>query len=317
MSLADAGQVTLTSAAASPPEFSCAEVWGGNRPINGPIELPGLRGWIYSHPCEGGRGGDIHYVSICGSGLLSRLCLADVAGHGEAIAAVSGEIHRLLRKYMNNIDQRRVLSDLNKKLEGSEFGTMTTAAALSYHPSVRALSVSYAGHPPAWLYRQRQDRWLRLRLETAAAEAGRFHDLPLAIDGQTSFTRRTQRVKPGDRLLAVTDGVLEAPGPDGELFGEARLEKLLQQQRQAPIKALAEAVVAAVVAHTRDERLPHDDVTLLLIEFVPGPRAFGMWRVIRNRLFPKRRSAHSVAGFRGETADFSTVGPAAARGPDG
>ena len=41
------------------PEFVCAEVWGGNRPVNAPIDLPGVRGWVYSHPCEGGRGDGI------------------------------------------------------------------------------------------------------------------------------------------------------------------------------------------------------------------------------------------------------------------
>jgi hypothetical protein len=54
----------------------CNEVWGGNRTFHGPIELPGLRGVLFSQPCEGGRGGDVHYLSVCGSGLVSRALLA-------------------------------------------------------------------------------------------------------------------------------------------------------------------------------------------------------------------------------------------------
>ena len=60
----------------------CNEVWGGNQAFHGPIELPGLRGALFSQPCGGGRGGDVHYLSVCGSGLISRACLADVTGHG-------------------------------------------------------------------------------------------------------------------------------------------------------------------------------------------------------------------------------------------
>ena len=58
--LADEAPQRLTT----PLQLVCAEVWGGNRPIHAPIDMPGLRGAIYSRPCCGGRGGDIHYVAI-------------------------------------------------------------------------------------------------------------------------------------------------------------------------------------------------------------------------------------------------------------
>src|SRR5947209_4327986 len=82
-------------------QLVCAEIWGGNRAVYRAVELPGLRGVLFSSPSDGGRGGDVHYLSVCGSGLLSRMCVADVVGHGEAVAAVSGEMHVLLRKLMN------------------------------------------------------------------------------------------------------------------------------------------------------------------------------------------------------------------------
>lgn len=284
MPTSNAASVALPAAREKARRFECAEVWGGNRPIDDAIELPGLRGRVFSRPSAGGRGGDIHYISICGSGLISRLCLADVAGHGETVGAVSAEIHRLLRRYMNNLDQRRVLSDLNKRLETSRLAVMTTAAAVSYFPPSRTLSVSYAGHPPAWLYRQAEERWTRLLLESAERRERRLVDLPLAIDRETSFTRRTLRANVGDRLLVLTDGILEAPAPGGDLYGEGRLEALLYQQRHADTNALSNAVIAAVVVHTEDAALSHDDVTLLLIEFVRGPRSFGMWHALKNRL---------------------------------
>jgi sigma-B regulation protein RsbU (phosphoserine phosphatase) len=285
--------LTTTSAvtAQPPPELVCAEIWGGNRPINSSIKLPGIRGKVFSRPCQGGRGGDIHYISICSSGLLSRLCLADVAGHGQAVAMVSGEIHRLLRRYMNNLDQRRVLSDLNRRLVDSGLGTMTTAAAVSYFPPIRMLSVSYAGHPPAWLYRRQEDHWFRLPPRSAGRRDRRPVDLPLAVDLRTSFTRRKLRVHYGDRVLLVTDGVLEAPAPDGELYGEARLERLLDEKRRTEPGELADAIVASVVEHTRDPGLRHDDLTLLVVEFAAGPRAFGIWQLLKNRLRPPRRPA--------------------------
>src|SRR5512139_242502 len=58
-------------ASADRARLACAEVRGGNHPIYDVVELPGLRGVLYSNPCAGARGGDVHYLSVCGSGLLA------------------------------------------------------------------------------------------------------------------------------------------------------------------------------------------------------------------------------------------------------
>jgi len=271
-------------------EFTCAEVWGGNRFVSRPVLLPGIDGYLWSHPCLGGRGGDVHFLSICGSGLLSRFCLADVAGHGESVAAVSSELHRLLRKYMNFPDQRRVLRALNRKLEaGGVARTMTTAVAVTYYPPRGYLSVSYAGHPPGWLYDAAACEWQRL-LMSPAGRLGSV-DLPLAASSETRFNKLRRRVRVGDRLLLVTDGVLEAPGPDREFFGEARVGAVLREHHRESVEAIVRALVAAVIAHTGRPDLPHDDATALLVEFVPGPRGLGILHALRNRLRLRRRPA--------------------------
>ncbi|MEW6199676.1 MAG: PP2C family protein-serine/threonine phosphatase [Planctomycetota bacterium] len=268
------------------PQLVCAEIWGGNHAIDAPIRLPGIRGQVFSLPAAGGRGGDIHYVSICSSGLLSRFCLADVAGHGEPVAQVSQEIHRLLRQFMNHHDERRVLAGLNQRLQGTELERMTTAAAVSYLPPLRMLTVSYAGHPPAWFYSRAQGRWSRLRAETR--RKGPI-DLPLAVLREAAYSRRKLRVRPGDQLVLVTDGVLEAPSSDGVLYGDDRLDRLLDERAGEPIEGLVAAIIASLRAYTGDPQLGHDDVTVLAVEFQKGPPALGLGTLLRNRLFGWRR----------------------------
>ena len=282
--------MTMDSAAATARptnslQLVCSEVWGGNRPIQNPIELPGLRGHLYSKPCDGGRGGDVHYLSVCGSGLLSRVCVADVAGHGETIAKVSGEIHGLLRRYMNQPDQRRVLGDLNRRLEQSDSPAMTTAAALTYYPPNRSLSISYAGHPPAWVYRAATGRWNQLVIR--ATSAG-LVDMPLAVSPETTYSRHQERVALGDRLLLITDGILEAPAPGGELYGEERLSKVLNANTgDSPVR-MVDRIRSELIEFTGDAALRHDDVTMLLIEFVAGPSGPAPWLAIRNRILRPR-----------------------------
>lgn len=273
-------------------EFVCSEIWGGNRPIDRDVHAPGMRGRLFSRPCDGGSGGDVHYLSVCGSGLLSRLCIADVAGHGEAVSSVSRQIHGLLRKFMNNLDQRRVLAELNRTLESADEPILTTAAAFSYYPPSRTLSYSYAGHPPAWYYDRSLQRWSVLELPPASGRG--LFNLPLSVDSRATFTRGKRRVEMGDRLFILSDGVLEAPAPDGELFGVERVSELLARHRAEPPTQLAEHIIAALVSFTNGQPLNHDDVTLMLLEFEPGPVGPAIWHAVRNRLLRPRGNTRAL-----------------------
>jgi len=286
--MSEATQTQTPRRIAKPLQLVCTEVWGGNRPIDAPVELPGLHGRIFSQPCSGGRGGDIHYLSVCDSGLVARLCLADVAGHGEAVSRVSTTIHRLLRRHINWPDQRRVLVKLNRQLERIGLQALTTAAAVTYYPPWRWLSVSYAGHPPAWLYRRSEDRWDLLVSRPGKRFGKRFANLPLAADADTVFTRTTVKVSEGDRLFVLTDGVLETPDAEGQLLGAERFEELLHRERHAPPAALADSIIDALRRRAGEAGLVHDDVTFLLMEVVPGPRGPSVWHAVKNRILRPR-----------------------------
>jgi len=271
-----------------PMRMTCQEVWGGIRPVYSPIELPGVRGVLYSQPCRGGRGGDVHYLSICGSGITSRMCLADVAGHGEEVATVSEALHAQLRNSIDLPDQRRILRRLNLRLSRMGVHCMTTMVALTHFPPTRLVSVSYAGHEPGWLYNARQDAWSRLQ---PGERPGVHYDLPLGVEPRVRFTRLKCRVRPGDRVLLVTDGVLELPDYHGQPFGAAGVLAVLERNRREPCVSVAAALLAALTAHAGKNVFVHDDVTFLLVEFVKEIRGTGLLHALRNRLFPSRRPA--------------------------
>lgn len=263
-----------------PPVLVCNEVWGGNRPIDTPFELPGVNGWLRSYPSDGGRGGDVHYLSVCGSGLLSRMSLADVAGHGERVAKLSQSLHRMMRRHMNSPDQRILLSKLNTELSEGD-GLFTTAVVVTYYAPSRSVSISYAGHPHAWYCRANESKWARVQ-PAAAQEGSQLFDLPLSADPRTRFRRRTFRVSPGDRLVLITDGVLEAPSASGEQFGENRLRALLQDSMKQPPKDTVARLAGAVQGWSA--KTGHDDVSILVADFNSGPRAPAIWTALKNRL---------------------------------
>jgi len=266
--------------------FTCGEVRGGNGIVHEVVRLPGLRGMLYSRPCSGANGGDIHYLSVCGSGLLARVCLADVAGHGPTIAAVSSEMHAHLRRSVDVIDERRVLGRLDQRLESKGLRAMTTAVLATYYPPQRRLTVSYAGHPPGWLYRAREDRWESLYVVRPPLAPPAFVDLPLGTGLAPTYTRHRFRVSPGDRMLLITDGVLETTSPDDIPFDTHGITALLEA-KTGTYAHLADQLLRALHAHAATDHLSHDDVSFLLVEFVEGPAGPALWHVIKNRLLQR------------------------------
>lgn len=268
--------------------FACGEVRGGNGIVHHRVELPGLHGVVYSRPCVGPHGGDIHYLSVCGSGLMSRVCLADVAGHGETVAAIGREIHDHLRRSVDVIDERTVLSRFNTRLEGHEVPPMTTAVLATYYPPRQRLTVSYAGHPQGWLYRSGPQAWSALAVEMPPpVDRPSFVDIPLGVGLTPTFNRHRFTVTPGDRILLITDGVLETTSPDDRPFDRAGIESILPDgppDGADSCEAVADRVLEALHAHASVGELAHDDVTFFVGEFVEGPRGPALWHVVKNRL---------------------------------
>ena len=273
---------------APPTGFACGEVRGGNGTIHAQVALPGLRGVLYSRPCAGATGGDIHYLSVCGSGLMARVCLADVAGHGSAVAAIGTEMHAHLRRSVDVIDERKVLGRLNRRLNERGAGVMTTAVLATYYPPRRRLTVSYAGHPTGWLFRADTGSWAPLCVPVPPPRKPGLVDLPMGIGFTPTYSRHRFRVSPGDRMLLFTDGVLETTSPDDTPFDTHRIETLLNRETGS-CEDLARRLLAALHGHAASDELAHDDVTFLLAEFVEGPPGPALWHVFKHRLLGQER----------------------------
>ena len=61
-----------------------------------------------------------------------------------------------------------------------------------------------------------------------------------------SVTETPFAMRPGETLVAITDGVTDAIGEDGERFGPARLHSVLEEVRQAPPGVVRQRLVRAL-----------------------------------------------------------------------
>src|SRR5215211_6820281 len=99
--------MSSTDVAAPAHAIQCMEVVGGNGVRQERLSGTGLEMWVDSRPLGGEAGGDIHYLSLCGGGHMTRLVLADVAGHGISVAEAARRLRTLMRKNINTLNQTR------------------------------------------------------------------------------------------------------------------------------------------------------------------------------------------------------------------
>ena len=243
-----------------PPEpLVCSTVWGGTRNIDTEIASAGIRASVYSHAADGSRGGDIYYMSLCGADKLTRMAIADVVGHGEAVSQVSKWVYEALLSRVNALDGNSVLSELNALAGGKTTQAMTTAAVVAYYRNTNRLYLSFAGHPPVLVRRRLDDGWWRAEMTPNITTGS---NLPLGVLDDTTYEQHEVELEQGDMVFLHTDGVLEARSPKGELFGQERLFDTLTRVSKWEPEATKRAVLEELHGFTGGA-LGHDDVTLI------------------------------------------------------
>ena len=219
-----------------------------------PREAPRVAGLELAGVCRPAIavGGDYYDYLQRGDGCLG-LVIVDVSGKGVPAALLMASLQASVRsQFPAAATPGRLNAGLNEALvRSSSTARYATAFIATFDPATRRLSYSNAGHLPALLVRQEQ---------TVHCDEG---GVPIGLFDGVTYETATRTLAPGDLLALFTDGVTEAPGPDGEEFGSARLADLLKAHRTRPLDAVIRTVLDALLAWTGPADA-HDDVTLVL-----------------------------------------------------
>jgi serine phosphatase RsbU (regulator of sigma subunit) len=257
------------STAISSHTMRCMEIRGGSRAAEEALRMPGLDGWVFCEPFEGAlSGGDLYYVSLCGGGVISRLIVADVSGHGEQAAEFSDSLRRLMRKNINTKSQTRLVEALNRQFgEAAQSERFATAVVATYLATRQSLTICNAGHPrPLW-YRAATKRWGFL--DKSVTEEG---NLPLGIIDDSRYHQFTILLGRGDVVLFYTDALIEAANPEGIMLGEEGLLGRARALFVRPPERIAPTLLSAI-EEFRGGQPARDDLTLLtLYHTASGPR---------------------------------------------
>jgi sigma-B regulation protein RsbU (phosphoserine phosphatase) len=164
------------------------------------------------------------------------IVLGDVSGKGLKAAMTVSLIVGTLRTYAEFCSSPSVLlAGLNRRLCGRGDG-FATCLVLMADPSGK-ITVANAGHPNPYIN--------GVEIQTEA-------NLPLGIDAGVTYSEIAFELHPDQVCTLVTDGVIEAISPSGELYGFERT----QEMSSKPAHTIAEAA---------REFGQQDDITVLTL----------------------------------------------------
>jgi phosphoserine phosphatase RsbU/P len=282
--------------------MQCMEVWGGSQLTSRSVTLGGLEAWVFSKPYgEAQRGGDVYYASSCATGRITRLLLADVAGHGHSVAATAADLRTLMRRFVNRLDQTEFVRLLNQQFADlSKEGTFATALVTTFFAPSRRLTVCNAGHPRPLLYRNSPNEWSLLG-HAGPDTSAKLSNIPLGMFNSAEYEHFDVELESGDCFVTYSDALIESRDANGEMLGEAGLLRILRLMGNTDPQKLIDTLLREI-AERYPENLSNDDVTVLVV------RANGEepYYSFRERL---------AAGFRFFAALIRSINPRADRPP--
>jgi serine phosphatase RsbU (regulator of sigma subunit) len=200
-------------------------------------------------------GGDYYDYAQSPDG-RSVVAIGDVSGHGLStgliVAMAKAGLSTLLESGFRGTELFVKLNELIHRSTDSR--NYMTLALFAYDPSRSSATLTNAGQLAPY------------RLTDGNVESLSLPSFPLGMSPRTDFPTQTFSFSPGDQLVFVTDGIIEATDAHGEPFGFERFEALLKAEAGAGSDAekIEGAVLTAVADHTRGAA-PEDDRTLVVV----------------------------------------------------
>ncbi|MEJ2487596.1 MAG: PP2C family protein-serine/threonine phosphatase [Anaerolineales bacterium] len=225
-----------------------------------PNQFPNIPGWQLAVTLEpaGGLSGDF-FDLIQLSGEKLGLVIADVADKGLGAALYMALCRTLIRTYAFEYQSRPdlVISEANERiLQDARANLFITCFYGVLDPEEGTLVYANAGHNPPILAMNTPDSKLYALNRTG---------MPIGVDEDASWERRTISFTPGDKLILYTDGVTEAQNGSGLFFDEKQLLDCITRQKNGSAFELQDTIMNNIREFTSGTP-QSDDITLMILE---------------------------------------------------
>ncbi|MHC5029187.1 MAG: PP2C family protein-serine/threonine phosphatase [Planctomycetota bacterium] len=192
--------------------------------------------------------------------------VGDVSDKGTASGLFMAASKTLIKAHAVRAESTAgIVARVNKELSrNNEYCMFVTLFLAILDLTSGAVVFTNAGHNPPYLIRSGQDPEL---------VRGR-HGPALGVVEEAEFTEAAMTLGRGDMMVVHTDGVNEAMGRDGELamgrdgelFGQERLEDVLDREDCGNAESVVRTMANAV-AEFEEGTQQTDDVTVIAVKF--------------------------------------------------
>jgi sigma-B regulation protein RsbU (phosphoserine phosphatase) len=199
-------------------------------------------------------GGDLYDFLDYGPG-RTAIVLGDVSGKAAPAALFAALASGIMRSAAQQLPEpAQMLALLNdalqeRKLE-SQYVTMLFAL---WNDKSRTLQVANSGAVQPIYCRSGQS-------STVRAEG-----FPLGLFPNVTYDELSLTTEPGDAIIFISDGILDAENAQSEMYGPERLSGLLCSRRDQTALEIAEAILADV-SRFQGERERFDDETIIVLK---------------------------------------------------
>ena len=205
-----------------------------------PEDLPQIAGYsiesVYRPAAE--VGGDFFQVVPLKSG-RALVVIGDVSGKGLRAAMIVSMIVGILSTVSGYTEEpAEILDELNRRLCGRVYEGFVTCLVLRLGDEGR-IAIANAGHLPPFVH---------------GAELRVQESLPLGLSLNQAYEETAVQLNRGEALVLLTDGVVEARNPQGELLGFGEVETMLRA-----------GATAREVAEVAERQGQNDDITVLQV----------------------------------------------------
>lgn len=216
-----------------------------------PGSLPQIPGWglaaEYRPAAE--IGGDFYEVWPVADEWIAMI--GDVTGKGVDAAALTALARHTAREASHaDPSPRYLLSRVDAALKRRAALAVCTALCLRLRGA--EVTIAAGGHP------------LPLRLHNHTAASVGEHGSILGALESPSWPESTLTLRPGETLIAITDGVTDALAATGERFGAARLRDVLQGAGSGSAESICRAITRALADYQAVEQA--DDIAILILQ---------------------------------------------------
>ncbi len=246
--------------------LQCMEVRGGHGESANFFRRPGLDVWIWSQSRRNSRteGGDMHYISSCASGRITRMLMADVGGIENLFSDVAIRMRDLMKKNINVIAQTSAVQQMSKHMHSTcEQGGFASTLLSTFFAPTRTLTVCNAGHPPPLCYYAAIDEWKSLKPDATVPSRTSQANLSGTVSAE-DFQKFRLTLDVGDIILSFSNALTECRLRDGSTLGLVGLQEFARRLSDGPLDEQALDRWIADIRGEHPNNLRDEDATIML-----------------------------------------------------